>query len=148
MTVAWMVVYGVVLVAICVVNILFPRQMWGLFKAWRFKNPETVEPSDLVIWWYRVSSTLGIILIAGVGVVLFVEYREDTRCEKVLPEFERLHQSGGVEAVERRARDLGLEVKDQTMVVGYSRTGSVVITDDGKPFATIYATGSNAFCDT
>jgi hypothetical protein len=146
--VLWTLLLLIVLLTICVCDVVFPRKMWGLFKAWRFKNPETVEPSDLVLWWYRVSGVLGAVLIVGVGVFGWTAYRGHARCEELLAELKNLYKTGGVSAVERRAHDLGLEVTDQTEAYSRSaRIGRVVITEDGEPFATIWTLTSDAYCD-
>ncbi len=143
----WFSLLFIVSLAGCVLNVVFPRKMWGLFKAWRFKNPETVEPSDLVVWWYRVSGVLGVILLVGLGVFGFTEYRRNARCEAHLPELKQLYTTGGAAAVQRRAQDLGLEAKDETEPYGGStRIGRIVITEDGKPWATIWTLTSEAYC--
>ncbi|GLZ09396.1 hypothetical protein Acsp03_68620 [Actinomadura sp. NBRC 104412] len=132
----------VVLVTLCLLNVLFPRRMWGLFKSWRFKNPEVVEPSELVVWWYRISGALGMILLIGLGVYGVPRYYAVARCEKVLAELENVAETGGASAVERRARELGLDVRD-----GPALSGRLTITDDGEPFASVPANGSKGYCE-
>ncbi|MGP4024283.1 hypothetical protein [Actinomadura sp. 3N407] len=73
----WDVFFFVVLIVLCMCNIVFPRRMWGLFKSWRFQNPDVVEPSALVLGWYRLSSAMVLILIVGLGVYGFMEDRRD-----------------------------------------------------------------------
>lgn len=137
----------VVLVAICVCNIVFPRRMWGLFKAWRFQNPDVVEPSVLVLWWYRVSSSLFLILLVGGSVYVLMEQRRDDRCESVLAELRNLSATGGVPAVRQRADELDLDVEVPAQGRGAPR-GKIVITEDGEPFATLWALTSEGHCDT
>lgn len=66
----------------------------------------------------------------------------EDRCEEVLPELVRLHEEDGTSAVERRGRELGLEVQDDR-----GGGATIVLTEDGKPFATISTISSNAFCN-
>lgn len=143
----WDVFFFVVLIVLCMCNIVFPRRMWGLFKSWRFQNPDVVEPSALVLGWYRLSSAMVLILIVGLGVYGFMEDRRDDRCEAVLQELRKLYAAGGVSAVRERADDLGLEIDDRTRD-RYAPGGQIVITEDGRPFATIWAVNSEGHCDT
>lgn len=134
----------IVLVTIYVCNILFPRRMWGLFKAWRFQDPDAVEPSGLVLWWIRVSSALGLILMGGVAVYAVIEHRQDERCAAVLAELRELHEKGGLSAVQRRAEELDLEVEDLTREPGER----IMITEDGELFVTLFSLSSEGRCHT
>jgi hypothetical protein len=143
--VVWYVFLFAVLLTIAVCNILFPRRMWGLFKSWRFQNPDVVEPPDLVLWWYRGSSILGVILLVSVGIYGGMEYHRRVRCAEVLPELKRLFAAADASALKRRADELGLEVRKMTSG-RYSTREKIVITDDGKPFATIWTFTGDAAC--
>jgi hypothetical protein len=98
---------------------LKPRAVWWRLSAWAYRNPEANEPSDIA---YGLQSLLlGVAAIGCVasGVVLLGmenpeereerEGREEARCEEVMAELERSYDSGGVEAVRARGRDLGVE---------------------------------------
>ena len=136
----------IVPLTISLANIFFPRRVWGLFKSWRFRNPDAVEPSELVVLWYRAGGVVGVILVVVVGVNTLTDYRRHARCEELLPELKSHYATGGISAVEQRAGDLGLEVKDLTYG-GPVRLGRIVVTDEGKPFATIWASAPDAYCN-
>lgn len=144
----WFVFLFTVLLAVCVCDVVLPRRMWGLFKSWRFKNPDVVEPSDLVVLWYRVSGVLGAVLIVSLGVYGTMAYLRHARCEEFLPELKARYATGGVAAVQKRAHNLGLEVEDETeSLTGSTRVGRIVVTEDGKPFATLWASTQEAYCN-
>jgi hypothetical protein len=100
---------------------LKPRAVWWKLSAWAYRNPEANEPSDIA---YGLQSLLlGVAAIGCVvsGVVLLGmedpeereerEAREEASCEEIMAELERSYDSGGVDAVNARGRDLGVETE-------------------------------------
>lgn len=125
-------VYALVLAALCVCTALFPRTMWGLFKSIRFKNPATVEPSDLVVAWYRIIGIVGAALFGGVVVLMLLGEtppQKRAQCEEVLSELSQVRPLAGFAAVEQRADELGLEVEE---ITSGGRPPRIAIIDDGE----------------
>jgi hypothetical protein len=127
----WYVVYPLALAVLCVLNAVVPRKMWGLFKSWKYKNPETVEPSDLVVAWYRFTGVVGAIALTGFAIWFFLEARREAICNDVMSELSERYEDGGDDAVAQRAGELGMEVEGLT---GTSRVApyGFEVTQDGE----------------
>lgn len=129
----WHVVYIFGLAVMAALNAIFPRKMWGLFKSWKYKNPETVEPSDLVVAWYRFTGVVGAIALTWLGVWMLIEMRREATCNQVMAELSELHEQGGFDAVEQRADELGMEAEERTSS-SFFRPEGIVVTRDDKIF--------------
>jgi hypothetical protein len=110
----WYVLYPLALAVVCVLNAVFPRKMWGLFKSWKYKNPETVEPSDLVVAWYRFTGIVGAIALTGFAIWFFLDARREAICDDVMSELSQRYIDGGSDALEQRAGELGVDVEGLT----------------------------------
>jgi hypothetical protein len=95
---------------------IFPRRVWGWFRSWRFKNPEAVEPSDLVLAWRSVTSGIAAIVLLYFGVhTLVVESPQERleRCDQTVAELRELYaeEDESLPPVRQRARELGVEIE-------------------------------------
>jgi hypothetical protein len=142
----WYLLYPLALAVLCALNAILPRRMWGLFKSWKYRNPETVEPSDLVVAWYRFTGVVGAIALTGLAVWMFVTMRQEAACNEVMAELTELYGQGSADAVEQRAEELGMEVEELT---GTSRVApyGFEITQDGETIGFIRPQIDDWTCD-
>ena len=64
--------FGLLLVAVCILRVVAPQKVWRATEGWRYKHPEANEPSDTAYGFRRV---LGVVMI-GIGLwVMSIPYR-------------------------------------------------------------------------
>ncbi len=58
---------GLVIVGLGFLNLLAPQTVWRYTEAWKFKNPDAVEPSEIAYGFQRFSGAL--MVAAGIWVM-------------------------------------------------------------------------------
>ncbi|MBM2615578.1 hypothetical protein JIG36_08370 [Actinoplanes sp. LDG1-06] len=61
---------GALLIALSLWTIIAPRQQWQLLNAWRYRDPDANEPSDLSYNLGRVAGVITIVIVVVFAVVL------------------------------------------------------------------------------
>ncbi|MBU2666049.1 hypothetical protein KOI35_21275 [Actinoplanes bogorensis] len=70
---------GVVLIAFALWTVIAPRQQWQVLNAWRYRDPEANEPSDLSYNLGRAAGVGTIVLVLIFGFVLIRDHNSPER---------------------------------------------------------------------
>lgn len=65
-----LIIGGVLLIALALWTVIAPRQQWRVLNAWRYRDPDANEPSDLSYNLGRAAGAGTIILVIVLGAVL------------------------------------------------------------------------------
>lgn len=68
----YFVLWGVLIATWSAANALFPVKLWRVFNSWKHQNPDTVEPSDQLVFAHRYLGLLG--TLAGLGAIGYGAY--------------------------------------------------------------------------
>src|SRR5690606_29058891 len=103
-----------------------PRKTWWVTTAWAYRRPEAAEPPDARYALAALGYGLSALVLAGMGVYVFVEARsweraEERRdeCEEILDEIADVFTDvDHLEPVRARADELGVRIEVEPMWEG------------------------------
>jgi len=143
----WVFIVLAVLIAVGIWGVVNPRSLYWTLHAWKYRNPEANEPSDVSYGLTRVSSLVGVVILGVAGVFFFGlsgEQAQAQQCETdQLPPFEDawLPQDDRDARLEALAAELDLELTREQSDSGVSyefMDGSRVVMSAYQPSSDVW----------